>query len=92
MSNIEDENPSSDEKKKIRYAPSNNLNVAYPHFDTAKEMYAHLRSITQPVRLSSLSLYCMALTTNLGVYRSQFNVSFFFSIRVENLWCEILWE
>ena len=30
--------------------PSRNLNAAYPHFDTAKELYAHLREITQPVR------------------------------------------
>jgi hypothetical protein len=31
-------------------APSRNLNVAYPHFDTAKEMYEHLLEITEPVR------------------------------------------
>eukprot|EP00580_Thalassiosira_gravida_P007584 CAMPEP_0201641132 /NCGR_PEP_ID=MMETSP0493-20130528/23413_1 /ASSEMBLY_ACC=CAM_ASM_000838 /TAXON_ID=420259 /ORGANISM="Thalassiosira gravida, Strain GMp14c1" /LENGTH=180 /DNA_ID=CAMNT_0048114983 /DNA_START=10 /DNA_END=549 /DNA_ORIENTATION=- len=28
--------------------PSTNLNVAYPQFSTAKEMYAHLRQITAP--------------------------------------------
>lgn len=32
----------------IKCAPSKNLNTAYPHFATAKEMYAHLREITQP--------------------------------------------
>ena len=36
--------------KNINCAPSNNLNVHYPHFATAKEMYQHLREITQPVR------------------------------------------
>lgn len=29
-------------------APSKNLNAAYPHFATAKEMYEHLREITKP--------------------------------------------
>lgn len=29
-------------------SPSTNLNVEYPHFATAKEMYAHLREITKP--------------------------------------------
>lgn len=32
----------------IKCAPSKNLNTAYPHFATAREMYAHLREITQP--------------------------------------------
>lgn len=31
-------------------APSRNLNAAHPHFATAKEMHAHLREITRPVR------------------------------------------
>ena len=31
----------------IKCAPSKNLNTAYPHFATAREMYAHLREITQ---------------------------------------------
>ena len=34
----------------VKCAPSKNLNQAYPHFPTAKEMYAHLREITKPVR------------------------------------------
>lgn len=29
-------------------APSRNLNVAYPQFDTAKDLYDHLREITKP--------------------------------------------
>ena len=33
----------------VNCAPSKNLNVAYPHFATAKEMYQHLREITKPV-------------------------------------------
>lgn len=31
-------------------APSKNLNTSFLHFATAKEMYAHLLEITQPVR------------------------------------------
>lgn len=33
---------------KIQCAPSKNLNTGFPHFDTAKEMYAHLLEITKP--------------------------------------------
>ena len=40
----------------MKCAPSKNLNVAYPQFETAKEMYAHLREITKPV--SALSSVC----------------------------------
>ncbi len=29
-------------------APSKNLNVGYPHFKTAAEMYSFLREVTQP--------------------------------------------
>ena len=29
-------------------APSKNLNVGYPHFKTAAEMYSYLREVTQP--------------------------------------------
>src|SRR5210317_504666 len=29
-------------------APSKNLNVGFPHFPTAREMYDHLREITKP--------------------------------------------
>ena len=35
-------------KKKLKCAPSKNLNVGFPHFSTAKELYKHLREITQP--------------------------------------------
>ena len=35
-------------KKKVNCAPSKNLNTSFPHFPTAKELYAHLREITQP--------------------------------------------
>jgi hypothetical protein len=33
----------------IKCAPSKNLNSAFPHFATAKELYAHLLEITAPV-------------------------------------------
>ena len=32
----------------IKCAPSRNLNVGFPHFATAREMYDHLREITKP--------------------------------------------
>jgi hypothetical protein len=32
----------------IKCAPSNNLNVGYPHFATASEMYDYLREISKP--------------------------------------------
>eukprot|EP00563_Minutocellus_polymorphus_P017140 CAMPEP_0197719930 /NCGR_PEP_ID=MMETSP1434-20131217/3471_1 /TAXON_ID=265543 /ORGANISM="Minutocellus polymorphus, Strain CCMP3303" /LENGTH=229 /DNA_ID=CAMNT_0043304719 /DNA_START=21 /DNA_END=711 /DNA_ORIENTATION=- len=32
----------------VKCAPSKNLNVGFPHFDTARELYAHLREITKP--------------------------------------------
>ncbi|KAL9178422.1 hypothetical protein ACHAXT_003752 [Thalassiosira profunda] len=32
----------------VKCSPSKNLNVGFPHFATAKEMYRHLREITQP--------------------------------------------
>jgi hypothetical protein len=40
----------------IKCAPSKNLNTGFPHFATAKELYAHLLEITAPVskRFSSL--------------------------------------
>jgi hypothetical protein len=31
----------------VKCAPANNLNKGFPHFPTAHELYAHLRSITQ---------------------------------------------
>ena len=34
-------------KQAISCAPSKNLNSAFPHFATAKEMYQHLREITK---------------------------------------------
>jgi hypothetical protein len=41
--------------------PSTNLNVTYPHFATAQEMYAHLRQITAPVSMGTI--YIMVLYT-----------------------------
>lgn len=41
----------------VKCAPSKNLNSAYPQFATAKEMYAHLREITQPVGLSRVNSF-----------------------------------
>mmetsp|Transcript_19986 Transcript_19986/g.28897 ORF Transcript_19986/g.28897 Transcript_19986/m.28897 type:complete len:215 (+) Transcript_19986:99-743(+) len=32
----------------VTCAPSKNLNVGYPHFDTASEMYDYLREVTKP--------------------------------------------
>jgi len=32
----------------VKCAPSKNLNVGFPHFQSAKEMYLHLREITKP--------------------------------------------
>lgn len=32
--------------KKIKCAPSNNLNVGFPHFDTAADVYAKLLELT----------------------------------------------
>lgn len=32
----------------IKCAPAKNLNTGFPQFPTAHELYAHLRSITQP--------------------------------------------
>uniref|UniRef100_A0A7S4VU00 Thymidylate synthase/dCMP hydroxymethylase domain-containing protein n=1 Tax=Ditylum brightwellii TaxID=49249 RepID=A0A7S4VU00_9STRA len=42
-----EEEEDDNNKTKIQCAPSNNLNVGFPHFPTAKEMYTHLRSITK---------------------------------------------
>lgn len=39
---------SSSTKKQPPCAPSKNLNVGFPHFPTAREMYVHLREITLP--------------------------------------------
>jgi hypothetical protein len=41
---------SDGESVKARCAPSRNLNVSYPSFAAAREMYDHLREITKPVR------------------------------------------
>jgi thymidylate synthase len=35
-------------RKKLKCAPSKNLNSAFPSFPTATELYAHLREITKP--------------------------------------------
>eukprot|EP00957_Ditylum_brightwellii_P091972 7002554-Ditylum_brightwellii.AAC.1 len=41
------EEKEDDNNTKIQCAPSNNLNIGFPHFPTAKEMYTHLCSITK---------------------------------------------
>ena len=38
----------SSSSSSVKCAPSKNLNTSFPHFPTAHELYAHLRSITQP--------------------------------------------
>jgi len=43
-------------------APSKNLNTGFPHFATAKEMYAHLREITQPVRATTVDASFLNIT------------------------------
>jgi len=32
----------------VKCAPAKNLNTGFPHFQTARELYAHIRSITEP--------------------------------------------
>lgn len=44
MSSLSEAAASSNKK----CAPSKNLNVGFPHFPTAREMYNHLRDITKP--------------------------------------------
>jgi hypothetical protein len=43
----------------IKCAPSKNLNSAFPHFATAKEVYAHLLEITAPVSNRFSLLQCV---------------------------------
>ena len=79
----------------MKCAPSKNLNVAYPQFETAKEMYAHLREITKPVSaLSSVSTSVSShviVTVLKNVFCQQADHVSVIAYRVESWWYGILW-